>query len=296
MPEDRGRRVFRFGAFEASEASGELRKHGVRIKIHGQPFQVLILLLERPSEVVTREEMRQFLWGDDTFVDFDHGLNSAVNKIREALDDSASQPRYIETIAGKGYRFIERVFRPEEMRGVPASESLTQKSATSVAVPSEPIRDPQEGDKRNPSILTVRDELPMVSHRLVRTMLLLMQAMYLGFYAGALANLAEIHDIFVETNLAPGVFIGVLTATALALIPVRLYLFAAVALDFPQLWEKFSKMFWLLLGMDLLWALSPLLLVHHISAGLALGLCTPLVYAPFAQRSLLLMYTNRRSH
>src|SRR5215472_2245258 len=100
------RRVFRFGAFEDDEATGELRKQGIRIKLHSQPFQLLVMLLEHGSELVTREEMRQRLWGEDTFVDFDHGLNSAVNKLREALGDSASQPRHIETIAGEGYRYV----------------------------------------------------------------------------------------------------------------------------------------------------------------------------------------------
>src|SRR5215469_7442190 len=99
------RRVFCFGVFEVDEASAELRKQGVRVKLHSQPFQVLLMLLERPSGLVTREEMRQRLWGTDTFVDFDHGLNSAINKVRTALSDSSAQPRYIETVAGKGYRF-----------------------------------------------------------------------------------------------------------------------------------------------------------------------------------------------
>jgi cholera toxin transcriptional activator len=83
-------RVFRFGVFEVNEATGELRKQGIRIKMHSQPFQILVMLLERPSELVTREEMRQRLWGEDTFVDFDHGLNTAVSKLREALGDLAS--------------------------------------------------------------------------------------------------------------------------------------------------------------------------------------------------------------
>src|SRR5689334_21219967 len=109
MPDDAARRVFCFGVFEADEARGELRKRGIRIKLQAQPFRVLALLLERPGEVVTREEMRERLWGQDTFVDFDHGLNRALNKIRKALDDSASQPRYVETVAGKGYRFIAPV-------------------------------------------------------------------------------------------------------------------------------------------------------------------------------------------
>src|SRR5664280_1962704 len=102
-------RVFRFGAFEVNEATGELRKQGIRIKLHSQPFQILVMLLERPSELVTREEMRQRLWGEDTFVDFDHGLNTAVNKLREALGDLASQPRHVETVSGTGYRFIAPV-------------------------------------------------------------------------------------------------------------------------------------------------------------------------------------------
>src|SRR5262252_7180111 len=117
-------RVFRFGAFEADEGTDELRKNGVRLKLHSQPFQLLVMLLERPSELVTREEMRQRLWGDDTFVDFDHGLNSAVNKLRDALGDSASQPRYIETIAGKGYRYVGTVT---------TDEPVGQASAGSVA-------------------------------------------------------------------------------------------------------------------------------------------------------------------
>src|SRR5450755_3645549 len=102
-------RVFRFGTFEVNQATGELRKEGIRIKLHSQPFQVLVMLLERPAELVTREEMRQRLWGDDTIVDFDHGLNTAVNKIREALCEVASQPRYVETVSGRGYRFIAEV-------------------------------------------------------------------------------------------------------------------------------------------------------------------------------------------
>src|SRR5258708_1550541 len=77
MPADHARRIFRFGVFEVNEAAAELRKHGVRIKLHSQPFKVLMLLLERPAGLVTREEMRQRLWGTETFVDFDHGLNTA---------------------------------------------------------------------------------------------------------------------------------------------------------------------------------------------------------------------------
>ena len=101
-----------FGPFEADLRSGELRKHGVRLKLQDQPFQVLALLLEHAGDVVTREELRQRLWPADTFVDFDTGLNSAVKKLRDVLADSADGPRYIETIPRRGYRFIALLVDP----------------------------------------------------------------------------------------------------------------------------------------------------------------------------------------
>jgi DNA-binding winged helix-turn-helix (wHTH) protein/Tfp pilus assembly protein PilF len=104
----------RFGAFELDPRTGELRKHGIRIKLQDQPFKILAALLEKPGEVVTREELRQRIWGHDTFVDFDHGLSAAVNRLREALNDSADHPRYVETLARRGYRFIAPVARTPE--------------------------------------------------------------------------------------------------------------------------------------------------------------------------------------
>jgi DNA-binding winged helix-turn-helix (wHTH) protein len=98
--------VLRFGVFEVDLRAGELRKQGMRIKLQEQPFQILAMLLERPGEVVTREDLRRRLWPDDTFVDFDHSLSTAINKIREALGDSAESPRYVETLPRRGYRFI----------------------------------------------------------------------------------------------------------------------------------------------------------------------------------------------
>src|SRR5690348_14930428 len=101
-----------FGPFEADLRSGELRKHGSRLKLQDQPFRVLALLLEHAGDVVTREELRQRLWPADTFVDFDTGLNSAVKKLRDVLADSADEPRYIETIPRRGYRFIAPLVDP----------------------------------------------------------------------------------------------------------------------------------------------------------------------------------------
>jgi len=121
--------VVRFDAFEADLRAGELRKDGRRLKLQEQPFRVLSVLLERPGEVVTREEIRQTLWPADTFVDFDHGLNSAVARLREALRDSADRPRYIETVAKRGYRFIAPLseFSPPVPASEPPAHTETQK-------------------------------------------------------------------------------------------------------------------------------------------------------------------------
>ena len=122
----------RFGAFEADLRAGELKQRGLRIRLQEQPFQVLAMLLERPGELVTREELREKIWGQ-TVVDFDHGLNKAINKIREALGDSAENPRFVETVARRGYRFLadvtpiatapDRAPGPETERLVPPADS-----------------------------------------------------------------------------------------------------------------------------------------------------------------------------
>src|SRR2546427_6865854 len=101
--------ILRFGVFEVDVRAGELRKQGARIKLQEQPFHVLTVLLQRPGEVVTREELRNQNWPADTFVDFDNSLNTAINKLREALGDSADNPRFIETLPRRGYRFIAPV-------------------------------------------------------------------------------------------------------------------------------------------------------------------------------------------
>jgi len=107
--EARSSAILRFGVFEVDVRAGDLRKQGVRIKLQEQPFHVLTILLQRPGEVVTRGELRAQLWQSDTFVDFDNGLNTSINKLREALGDSADNPRYIETLPRRGYRFIAPV-------------------------------------------------------------------------------------------------------------------------------------------------------------------------------------------
>src|SRR6202046_821872 len=130
----RGR--LRFGVFELDLRSGELRKHGLRVRLQEQPFRLLEMLLERPGEVVTREELQKRLWPADTFVDFDHGLNKAINKIREALSDSAESPRFVETVARRGYRFLAEV-KLADAAPVSSAEQATELQ-TAAEVPARP--------------------------------------------------------------------------------------------------------------------------------------------------------------
>src|SRR6266849_5926243 len=124
----------RFGLFEVDFRAGELLKNGRRIRLQDQPLQVLAMLLEHPGNVITRDEFRQKLWPNDTFVDFDHGLNNAINRLRDALNDSAEAPRFIETLPRRGYRFISQV---ERQTVVDVSQTPEEPD-----VPKEPAEEP----------------------------------------------------------------------------------------------------------------------------------------------------------
>jgi cholera toxin transcriptional activator len=275
MTDPRPDRRYRFGAFEADVAIGELRRQGILIKLNAQPFQVLSMLLERPGELLTREEISRELWPDGTFVDYEHGVNSAVNRIREALGDSASNPRFVATLARRGYRFVAPVERIANSNG-------TTTPAERAAVPAEP--EPQFHSR----ILATPEDLPKASSRVVQTLFVLFQLMYLSFYVGALANLAEIDDLLSVLPKAAHL-LTVLIVTAAILIPVRAFVLCAVLFHAPGVREKFLRIWPFLLPFDVLWALSPFLLLHHINFGLALSCTALLVYSPFAQRSLVLM-------
>jgi len=129
MPQPSAPVRLQFGVFEVDLRAGELRKHGVRVRLQEQPFQVLTMLLERPGETVTREELRSRLWAADTFVDFDHAVNKAVNRIRDVLNDSATSPRFVETVARRGYRFIAEV---RAVEGSPARADTSPRDLTTV--------------------------------------------------------------------------------------------------------------------------------------------------------------------
>ncbi|MFZ1084924.1 MAG: winged helix-turn-helix domain-containing protein [Terracidiphilus sp.] len=273
MTDERPERLYRFGVFEADAPTGELRRQGLRVKLNAQPFQVLLMLLERPGEVLTREEISRALWPDGTFVDYEHGVNSAVNRIREALGDKAGHPRFVETLARRGYRFVA----PVEQIGL-ALDQLPASDPALIEVET-PLR------RR---ILATPEELPQASYPVVRTLFVLLQLMYLGFYVGALANLPEIDELFAFLPHAT-LLLNLLIVTAALLIPARAFILSATLFHAPKFLGKFLKMWPFLIPLDELWALSPFLLLHHINFGLALACMTLLVYSPFAQRSLVLM-------
>lgn len=275
---------YRFGAFEADVSTGELRKHGLRIKLNAQPFQVLILLLERPGEVLTREQIYRALWPEGTFVDSEHGVNSAVNRLRDALGDTAGNPRFVETLSRRGYRFVASVERIET--GLVLSPRVPNPMVEAEVVPSLPESDPSVFS--GGGILSSPEELPKTPYPVVQTLFVLFQLMYVGFYVGALANLAEIEGLLSALPKATLIF-TVLIVTAGILIPVRAFLLAASVFHPPRAREKILKIWPFLLPLDELWSLSPFLLLHHINFGLALACTALLVYSPFAQRSLVLM-------
>jgi cholera toxin transcriptional activator len=267
-------RVIRFGVFEVNLAAGELRKAGARIRLQEQPFQVLALLLERPGEVITREELRQKLWRDDTFVDFDHSLNTAINKVREALGDSANSPRYVETLARRGYRFLASVEQ------VGASNPVE----TSNRAESAPVGKP-------PVTIDPDIEVPLPHRGLTRSLFALIQIMYLAFYVAALVRLQEIERIeklFLPASVAFAIAATVMVTAGIG-IPVRFYLLSAVAFDYQRLGENFQRLFLLILPLDQLWAVAPFLLATKIGGGAAFAATAALLYVPFSERTLLRM-------
>lgn len=273
------KRIFRFGVFEADASSGELRKAGTRLRLQGQPFQVLLLLLERPGDVITREEIRNKLWPSDTFVDFDHSLNTNINKIRDALNDSAANPRFVETLAKRGYRFLAPVVGLAEPHTPPADKR--DKGAEQPSPPriiSSPFR------------LTSEDELPRASRGFVRLLFLLIQSMYLVFYILVLGRLAAVQNLLDRMSAAGPILSVVVILSASVGIPVRLYMFSAAAFDIKDLSRKFIRIFPGILVLDEIWALSPFLLTPQLGVGLALGMTAALAYVPFAQRTLALMH------
>jgi DNA-binding winged helix-turn-helix (wHTH) protein len=268
--------IVRFGIFEADLISAELRKNGTRLRLQEQPFRVLTLLLESPGQIVTREELRQKLWPADTFVDFDHSLNTVINKLREALGDSAANPRFVETVAKRGYRFlapVTRIHGGETQR----PHATAPVSSSSSSTPPRPI---------HPEL-----DVPLPHRSLPRGLFALVQIMYLVFYLEALLHWSHIERAvagFLSAGGAFAVAIAVLVTGAVGIV-LRCYLLSAITFDYQQLRHKFEKLFLAVLLLDDLWALAPFLLAYRIGFGSALAATAALLYVPFAERTLLRM-------
>lgn len=259
-PTGRKPAVARFGVFEIDIEARELRKQGRKLRLQEQPFAVLAALIEQPRSVLSREDLRSRLWPSDTFVDFDHSLNTAVNKLREVLGDSASNPRFIETVARRGYRFLAGV--QWQVQAQDGTES------------------PQPAGKVS--------DLPQAHRGATRSLFALIQLMYLCFYVAALARWQGIERVLWVRPHALVIVCVVLVSAAIG-IPVRLYLFSAVAFDYSKLGSKFLRIFIAVFLLDELWAIGPFLIFEQIGFGAALAATAALLYVPFAERTLIRM-------
>jgi cholera toxin transcriptional activator len=286
-------RLFRFGVFELDSVTGELRKEGKsRPRIRDQALQILIMLLEKSQDLVSRDELRERLWPADTFVDFDHGLNTAINQVRSALGDSAANPKFIQTLPRRGYRFIAPVqILARENADAGSGENRdkiidgSQQGAAALTGATAEMRS---------SILSDSKDLPVVRKESVRILFLLIQLMYLIFYIIFLVRLSFAEAVLNDWGrYAYGVFLVLVVAAAIG-IPVRLYLLTAMAFHYEGLYGKFRKLFPFLLVLDEMWALTPFLCAQQIGLGLAIATAAALLYLPFSQRSLLLMGTEGR--
>jgi len=217
--------------------------------------------------VVSREELRERLWPADTFVDFDHSLNTAVNKIREVLGDSASSPRFVETVARRGYRFLGEVQWAAEGAGPAADGS-------------------QSAQHSELEIAALHRGIP-------RALFGMIQVMYLVFYVVALIHWPAVEKISWLDTRAQLISIAVLVTAGVG-IPVRLYFLSAAAFDYSRLGEKFLKIFLGVLMLDELWAVAPFLILDRIGFGAAFGATAALLYVPFAERTLVRMAYPRK--
>ncbi|HTW58784.1 MAG TPA: winged helix-turn-helix domain-containing protein [Terriglobales bacterium] len=281
----------RFGVFELDHSAGELRKSGVKLRLQEQPFQLLAMLLDRPGEVITRDELRQKLWPSDTFVDFDHSLNTAVNKVREALGDSASSPRYVETLARRGYRFIAPVQKDAQSDLQNNAQNYVQNNAApGVRLPATGVTPSSTSPEPVPA-LHPELEVPIPRRGVTRGLFALIQVMYLCFYLAALFRLHAVQSVadsflpmWGATALA-----GAVMVTAGVGIPLRCYLLSAAGFDYQRLGEKFRLMFPFILALDELWAVAPFLLTQKIGLGAAFAASAALLYLPFSERTLIRM-------
>lgn len=255
MAEPQQDRKIRFEAFEFDPVTSQLLKNGQPIRLQGQPARLLALLASRPGELIGRTDIQKELWPDGRFVEFEHAINTAVKKLREALEDDPDNPKFIETLPKLGYRFIAAV---------------------------EGVGSPRPQNSPDP------DDFSIPYPRLFWSLFLLIQAGYLAMYFAALYYMPALESALAGAGFVPvSVTFPAVLVIAMCGIAVRLYLITAVGWRHPGSGKAFQTLFPLILILDALWAASPLLAAESIGTGAALAGVAGLAYLPFAQRTLI---------
>ena len=299
--------LLQFDCFELDLRTRELRKDHRVVKLQDLPVKLLALLAARPGELVTREEIEKALWGEDQFVDFEHGINTAMRKIREALGEEPEQPRFIETLPRKGYRFIAAVKMISSDGSARSAAGQPPAAIPTDAVPADAANEASAPRPENGAAVTTPsgstsmvarsinpEEEFLLPREWARGLFLLIQAGYFSIYCAALYKAESMEEVLGQVYRAPtAVLMPALLVLAMCGIAVRLYLLTSVGLDHPAAGEQYRKLFPLLFVMDSLWAVSPLLLVRKLGIGGALACVAALAYLPFAQRTL--MQSSRKS-
>jgi DNA-binding winged helix-turn-helix (wHTH) protein len=268
MVENQRDRKVQFDAFEFDLSTGELQKNGQPIPLQSQPARLLGLLTSRPGDLVTRADIQNALWPDGRFVEYEHAINTAIKKVREALGDDPENPRFVQTLPKLGYRFLVTVTEAEtRLQDAPPP--------------------PESAERRAPEPI-VDDEFSIPHARLSRFLFLLIQAGYLAMYCAALYYMPALEDGLLEAGLAPvNVSLPAVLVIAMCGIAVRLYLLSAVGWNHPAAGARFLRLFPAIFILDALGAFSPLLAIRVLGPGIALAGVAAMAYLPFAQRTLI---------
>jgi len=293
----------RFESFELDCQTGELFRLGVRLKLQDQPARLLSLLVSRSGMLVTRDEIQKALWEDGQFVEFEHAINVAVKKIREALNDDPAKPRILETLPRKGYRFIAAVETiaepsPAAPADPPAANTVSVINPASVTLEEPVLPPPQQIQANDQARASESDEdtlerefaLPAASARIL---FIAVQAMYLTIYSLALIHMYDVSSVLGSAGV--GWLANPLLIGAAGSIPVRLYLVFTVGLGHPAAGLKYRRMLPYLMPWDWIWAASPFLAVHRIGPQWALLLSAVLVYPPISQLILMRSIDHQRN-
>ena len=268
--------VVRFGVFELDLQTSELRRNGRTIPLQGQPVKLLILLATHPGELVTRKDIERALW-PDRIVEFEHLINDAVRRIRKALGDDPDNPRYVQTLHGRGYRFIAPV---QEVQPVdPAVDVPFHPNDRQVISDVPPVVVPPEQDPP-------REFIVPIPAWLSRGLFVLIQTCYLALHTAVLFYVDALARGLIALGITPiQVTLPAAVIVAMCSIALRIYLLSAIGWGHPAAGEKFRQLFPVLVVVGGLWAASPLLL-EGVGLGIVFVGIAGLAYVPFAERTL----------